>query len=214
MTNSSLTVHAGKITRSGQQLDAAVWRWEAGTVAMEGGTPVTPRAALAQISGGTELRHLVIGVIGPRDATQAQMQAAETVGRALGGLGITVICGGKSGVMEAVSKGCHAAGGLTIGILPGHEPDDANPYIGIPLPTGLSEGRNMVIAKSARVLIAVGGSHGTLSEVAYGLHFSRPVIGVEGAAEIDGVMQAASTEEAVDMACAALLGAAQPAEKE
>jgi uncharacterized protein (TIGR00725 family) len=213
MADSPLIVHAGKITRSGQHLNAALWRWQAGTAVKDSGAPLTPRAALTQISGGMELRHLVIGVIGPRDATQAQMEAAETVGVALGRLGITVICGGKSGVMEAVSKGCHAAGGLAIGILPGDEPGDANPYIGIPLPTGLSEGRNMVIAKSARVLIAVGGSYGTLSEVAYGLHFSRPVIGVEGAADVEGMMQAASAEEAVDMACAALLNAALPAEK-
>ena len=214
MADSSLTLHAGKISRSGQHLDPALWRWEVGSAVPQGGTPVTPREALGQISGGTQLRHLVIGVIGPRDATPAHMQAAETIGRALGGLGITVICGGKSGVMEAVSKGCRAAGGLVIGILPGHEPDDANPYIAIPLPTGLSEGRNMVIAKSARVLIAVGGSHGTLSEVAYGLHFGRPVIGVEGAAVVEGVVQAASAEQAIDLACAALLDAAKPAEKE
>lgn len=214
MADSPLSLHAGKIIRAGHELDAARWQWRAAASTPAGGADLTPRAALAGIAGDTSLRHLVIGVIGPRDATQEQMQAAETVGRALGGLGITVICGGKSGVMEAVSRGCDAAGGLVIGILPGHEPDDANPYIGIPLPTGLSEGRNMVIAKSARVLIAVGGSYGTLSEVAYGLHFGRPVIGVAGAAEVEGVTQAATAEEAVDLAFAALLRAAGSAGEE
>lgn len=117
------------------------------------------------------LRHLVVGVIGPRDASDIQLAVAERVGFVLGGLGLTLICGGKSGVMEATSKGCARANGLMIGILPGSTPDDANNFVGIPLPTGLGEARNMIIAKSARVLIAVGGSYGTLSEVAYGLHF-------------------------------------------
>lgn len=130
------------------------------------------------------------------------MAAAEQVAHALGGLGLTLICGGKTGVMAAASKGCRDAGGLMLGILPGSE---ANDYVAIPLPTGLGEARNMVIVKSARVLVAVGGSYGTLSEVAYGLHFSKPVIGLEGAAEIDGVQIVRGAAQAVDAVMNALL---------
>lgn len=174
-------------------------------------TPVealSPQQAMQNIGKFGTLRHLVVGIIGPREATTVQLETAERIGYQLGSLGITLICGGKSGVMEAASRGCAAAGGLMIGILPDSQPNGANPFVGIPLPTGLSEARNMVIAKAARVLIAVGGSYGTLSEVAYGLHFSRPVIGIEGAPQVTGVRYVNTAEEAVDAALLALFAAA------
>lgn len=171
---------------------------------------VGPLEALAALRQQTNLHHLVVGVIGPRQASPAQEAAAEAMGGVLAKVGITVICGGKSGVMQAVCKGCAAAGGLAIGILPGTDPDDANPHVAIPLPTGLSEGRNMVIARAARVLIAVGGSYGTLSEVAYGLHFSKAVIGLEDAPQVEGVQHAATVEAAADLAMAALIATARP----
>lgn len=150
----------------------------------------------------------MVGVIGPREATAEQVSTAEAVGEALGSLGLTVICGGRSGVMEAVCKGVSASGGLAIGILPGSTPDEANGFVGIPLPTGLGEARNMIIAKSARVLIAVGGSYGTLSEVAYGLHFGKAVIGLSGAPDVEGVWHAGSVGAAIDMTLDALASAA------
>lgn len=107
--------------------------------------------------------------------------------------------------MEAASKGCKESGGLLIGILPKSDPSEANSFVGIPLPTGLGEARNMIIAKSARVLIPVGGSYGTLSEVAYGLHFSKPVICIEGAADVEGVAHVENADAAVSAALEALL---------
>ena len=151
------------------------------------------------------LRHLVVGVIGPREATKPQLEAAQHIGTQLGKLGLTLICGGKSGVMEAVSKGCREVGGTMIGILPDSQPDAANQFVDIPLPTGLGEARNMIIAKSARVLISVGGSYGTLSEIAYGLHFSKPVIGIEGAPAIEGLIEAKDSKEAIQLALRSLL---------
>ncbi|MEO0542345.1 MAG: TIGR00725 family protein [Pseudomonadota bacterium] len=169
------------------------------------GDALSASQAFEHLRASTSLRHLVVGVIGPRNANEAQLAAAERIGALLGRLGITLICGGKNGVMNAVSRGCDGSGGLMVGILPGNSPADANEFVGIPLPTGLGEARNMVIAKSARVLIAIGGSYGTLSEVAYGLHFSKPVIGVEGAADIPGVIHVGDAEEAVAVALDALL---------
>lgn len=151
------------------------------------------------------LRHLVVGVVGPRAATQAQIELARALGRALGGLSLTTICGGRGGVMEAVCLGVSEAGGLSIGILPGYGPEEANPYVGIPLPTGLSEGRNMVIARAARVLIAVGGSYGTLTEMAYGLHFGKVVIALDDAPAIEGLVRAEDVAAAVELCCEALL---------
>jgi uncharacterized protein (TIGR00725 family) len=203
----------GTVVAGGTRLDPVRWR----RVPLAGGLPgqqATAREAIEALSRQTPLRHLVVAVIGPRAATEAQTAAAEAVGRQLGGLGITVICGGKSGVMEAVCRGCQAAGGLAIGLLPGTDPDDANPFVGIPLPTGLSEGRNMVIARASRVLIAIGGSYGTLSEVAYGLHFGKAVIGLEGAPRVAGVLHATGAEMAVDLALAALIATASGPEEE
>jgi uncharacterized protein (TIGR00725 family) len=81
--------------------------------------------------------------------------------------------------MEAASKGAKAAGALTIGVLPGCSPQDANPYIDLPIVTGLSEARNLIIVRTAEVLIAVGGGPGTLSEIAFAPKLHRPVISLE-----------------------------------
>jgi uncharacterized protein (TIGR00725 family) len=196
----------------GLPLDVASWTRRSGNQVPVAGGPVTARDLIEHLGRNSSLRHLVIGVIGPREATPAQLAAAERIGESLGCLDLTVICGGRTGVMEAVSKGCSAAGGLMIGLLPGSTPEEANPFVGVPLPTGLGEARNMIIAKSARVLIAVGGSYGTLSEVAYGLHFAKPVIGVEDAPKVDGVVHVESPDQAVTLALEALIYSAQQVE--
>lgn len=201
---------SGALLVDGAELDAGAWTRRPVEI-VEVGESLTALEAVRRLGEARTLRHLVIGVIGPREATDSQAEAAFQIGKALGALGLTLICGGRSGVMEAVSKGCDAADGLLIGILPGNTPDEANPYVGIPLPTGLAQGRNMVIARSARVLIAVGGSYGTLSEVAFGLHFSKPVIGLEAAPKVDGVTHVSDADAAVEAALSALLRSAPPA---
>ena len=192
----------GHIEVNGHLLDTKRWRLGA---ASDVGEPLSLEQTFQVLGSAGLLRGLVVGIIGPRDATRAQLEAAESIAFELGSLGITLICGGKSGVMEAASKGCNDAGGLLIGILPGSVPSEANSFVSIPLPTGLGEARNMIIAKSARVLVAVGGSYGTLSEVAYGLHFSKPVIGLEGAATVEGVLHVEDAESAVGEVLKALI---------
>ncbi|GLQ06791.1 lysine decarboxylase [Sneathiella chinensis] len=181
-------------TKQGR-LDPWEWRWVKADIPQPA-EAVTPREALTALAGSPRARRIPVGVIGPREATPEQLVAAEAVGAALGQMGMTVICGGKGGVMEAVSKGCHEAGGLTVGMIPDHDWRTANPFVALPIATGLSEARNMIIAKSSAALIAVGGSYGTLSEVAYGLHFSKPVIGIAGAPAVEGVEHVAGPEEA------------------
>lgn len=197
----------GSVFVDGKELDVPSWKRRSST-STSASQNMPAREVFAEIGRASSIRHLVIGIIGPRDATEAQLSAADKIGNILGGLGLTLICGGKGGVMEAVSKGCSEAGGLMIGILPGSVPEDANQYVSVALPTGMGEARNMMIAKSARVLIAVGGSYGTLSEVAFGLHFSKPVIGIEGAADVEGVVHATSVDHAVQLALEALLTSA------
>lgn len=138
----------------------------------------------------------IVAVIGGRRAGKALLREAEEVGRLLAGRGALVVCGGLGGVMEAVARGARSAGGLTVGILPQEHRRDANPYINVPIATGLGIGRNVIIARSADALIAVGGQYGTLSEIAFGLQMGKPVIGI-GTWEISGVLPASDAQEAV-----------------
>ena len=144
-------------------------------------------------------------VIGPRDASDAERQAAFALGAGLGDVGLTLICGGKSGVMEAACAGAASVGGLSIGILPEGEWKGANRFVTVPIATGIGEARNAVIARAALALIAVGSSHGTLSEIALGLQFGRPVLTLLGAPEIAGSHAMASPEHALAAACRIVL---------
>jgi uncharacterized protein (TIGR00725 family) len=131
---------------------------------------------------------------------------AEAVGRHLAEAGATVICGGMGGVMAAACRGAKSRGGLTVGVLPGISASDANPYVDIPVVTGMGEARNVIIVRTAMAVIAVGGEFGTLSEVAFGLKLGRPVIGLatwelakEGRPQ-RAIVKTESAEEAVRLA--------------
>ena len=158
-----------------------------------------------QRDSGRPIR-MPIGVVGPRAATAAQMATAEEIGHGLAQLGFTVLCGGRGGVMEAVCRGASNAGGTTIGMLPDADPAFANPYVGIIIATGIGEARNALIARAALCLVAIGDSFGTLSEVALGRHFGKRVIGLEGAARVEGVVHVATVEDALDQVARCALG--------
>jgi uncharacterized protein (TIGR00725 family) len=138
----------------------------------------------------------VIAVIGGRKVEKSLLKEAEEIGRLLAERGSIVVCGGLSGVMEAASKGAKSAGGLTVGILPQDHKRDANAYIDVPIVTGLGIGRNVIIARTADALIAVGGEYGTLSEIAFGLQMNRPVVGIK-TWDIRGVIPAEDAKAAV-----------------
>jgi uncharacterized protein (TIGR00725 family) len=131
------------------------------------------------------------------------MQDAETVGRLLAQRGAYIVCGGRGGVMAAASKGCAQAGGTVVGMLPGDDRSDANQWVSVAIPTGLGELRNGLIVRTADVMIAVGGSYGTLSEVALGLQAGLKVFGLH-TWDIDGIAAVDSPEVAVDLALASL----------
>jgi uncharacterized protein (TIGR00725 family) len=120
----------------------------------------------------------LIAVVGGSTCSAAEADLAEDVGRRLAVAGAMVVCGGLGGVMEAVSRGVRGAGGLTIGVLPGADPHEANPFVDVPLATGMGEMRNALIVRAARAVIAIGGGHGTLSEVALALRIGTPVVGL------------------------------------
>ncbi|HEY1635269.1 MAG TPA: TIGR00725 family protein [Acidimicrobiales bacterium] len=119
-----------------------------------------------------------VAVVGAGDADEELAAAAEEVGRRLAEAGVAVVCGGLGGVMEAACRGAKSAGGLTIGILPGRRRQDANRWVDVAIPTGMGETRNALVVLSADAVVAVGGEHGTLSEVAFGLKLGRPVVGL------------------------------------
>ncbi len=142
---------------------------------------------------------LIIGVIGGRTASEQHLSWAEQVGRLVATRGGILITGGLSGVMEAASRGAKTAGGITVGVLPTDNISNANEYVTVPIATGLGIGRNVIIARTAHALIAIGGEYGTLSEIAFGLQLGKPVIGL-GSWQIRGMLQASTPEEAVNLA--------------
>ncbi|MGD8966356.1 MAG: TIGR00725 family protein [Anaerolineae bacterium] len=120
----------------------------------------------------------LIGVVGGSKPTAEEASLAEAVGRRLAEEGAVLICGGRGGIMEAACRGAKGAAGLTIGILPGISRRQANPYVDIPIVTGIGEARNAIITRTAEAVIAIGGSYGTLSEIAFALGFGTPVVGL------------------------------------
>lgn len=160
--------------------------------------------AWLQRESGNPLR-VPVGVIGPREATTQQLAAALEVGELLGDCRLTVICGGRGGVMQAVCEGVARVGGLSIGLLPETDPAGANHFVTVPIATGIGEARNALIARAAFCLIAIGDSFGTLSEVALGRQFGKLVIGLEGAPDLEGVRHVKGAREAVQMAAEAIL---------
>jgi len=182
---------------SGLVFDAAVLAWCAVPEAF-GGDAIDPVAALRwlQTESGTPSRQ-PIGVIGGHHATHAQLAAARLLGEELAKAALTVLCGGRRGVMLAVCEGVAAGGGVSIGLLPGESITDGNPFVTVPIPTGIGLARNAIIARGAQCLVAVGGSYGTLSEVAFGMQFGKRVFGLEGAPHVEGVEHLPTVDAAV-----------------
>ena len=123
-------------------------------------------------------RKKIIAVIGGEQPSPEEAKMAEEVGRELARQGAILVCGGLGGVMEAACRGASSEGGVTIGILPGDSPRAANPYVQIPIATGIGYARNIAVVKSAQAVIAIGGSYGTLSEIAHARQSDIPVIGL------------------------------------
>ncbi len=138
----------------------------------------------------------LVAVIGGRRVEKTLLREAEAVGRLLAQKGAVLICGGLGGVMEAASRGAKSAGGLTVGILPQEHRKAVNEFIDVPIATGLGIARNVIIARAADAVIAVGGEYGTLSEIAFALQMEKPVVGIK-TWDIKGLIPAINAEDAV-----------------
>jgi hypothetical protein len=124
---------------------------------------------------------MMISVIGGEASGETALDAAEAVGREIARRGATLVCGGRGGVMEAACRGARAEGGHTIGIMPGRNRDETppNPHVEFPVFTGLGFTRNVIVVLSGEAVIAIDGSYGTLSEIAYALIHEVPIIGLD-----------------------------------
>ena len=149
-----------------------------------------------------------VAVVGPSRAEPHEVAAAEAVGGALAERGAVLVCGGLGGAMEAACRGAKAAGGTTVGILPGYDRRAANEFVDVAVATGLGDARNAVIVRTADAVIAVGGAYGTLSEVALALAAGKKVIGLNtwtlatAKGPDEAIVLAGSPSEAVELALA------------
>ena len=147
----------------------------------------------------------LISVAGPRRASANELALAEELGARLVDAGFWVVTGGLDGVMETASRGAKSRrGSSTIGVLPGTDVADANGWVDLALPTGLGELRNGLVVRSGLALVAVGGGHGTLTEIGFALGLGRPVIGI-GSWAVHGVTHVDSPRDAVDRVARLLL---------
>jgi len=131
----------------------------------------------------------IIAVIGGSECSKKVEQISHKIGKIVAKVGAILVCGGLGGVMKAACAGAKSGGGATIGILPGENKQGANPFVDIALPTGIGYNRNVLVVKSADIVVAIDGKYGTLSEIAFALLAKKPVIGV-GTWGISGIIKA------------------------
>jgi len=177
-------------------LAAHQWRVDEGTVSGRRISSVDALRWLQRDSGRP--RREPVAVVGGRRAGAADLEKAHALGAALARAGVVVLCGGRGGVMRAVCEGVATEGGLSIGLLPGDTTADANDAVTVPIATGLGIARNAVIARGALCIVAVGGSYGTLSEMALAMHAGKVVFALRGAPAVDGVDVLPSVEAVLD----------------
>jgi hypothetical protein len=124
------------------------------------------------------MRRTIIGVMGAASGDAGLYEVAYQVGQWIARRGAVLLCGGRGGVMEAAAQGAKAEGGLTIGIMPGSDERESppNPFIDIPIFTGMSDARNAINVRSSDAVIALWGGYGTLSEIALALKIGKPVV--------------------------------------
>ena len=154
-------------------------------------------------------RAVQISVIGGSEGDPEILGEAEVVGRGIAEAGAVLVCGGRTGVMEAASRGASDAGGIVIGVLPTTDPKDANPYVTHAIATGIGHARNLAVVASGDAVIAIGGEWGTLSEIAFARRLERPVVALRSwplrnrtGADL-GIVEAESGDEAVGVALSA-----------
>jgi hypothetical protein len=151
---------------------------------------------ITQAAGGVNMK--MIGVIGAGSCNREIYEVATKVGAVIARTGGILVCGGLGGVMEGACQGAHEAGGQTVGILPGPDKANANPYVTIPIVTDLGHARNVLIVRTCDILVAISGGYGTLSEISIALKLGKPVIGLHTWPNMEGIQYVGTPEEAIE----------------
>lgn len=146
----------------------------------------------------------MIGVVGAGSCSNETYESARIVGTGIADMGATLVCGGLGGVMEGACRGAREGGGQTVGILPGQDRAQANPYVDIPIVTDLGQARNVLVVRNSDLLIAISGGYGTLSEISIALKIGKPVIGLATWPNIDGIQYVGTADEALTAAVAVI----------
>ena len=139
-------------------------------------------------------RKFLVSVIGGHECDQENTELAEKIGGIIAEEGATLVSGGREGIMKAASRGAKRAGGLTVGIIPGENKEDANEFIDIVITSGLGYSRNAMVAGTADLVVAFPGEYGTLSEIGFALNAKKEVYGF-GTWDIPGIKKLDSLEE-------------------
>lgn len=145
-------------------------------------------------------RKVFVGVIGAGKCSKKIFTLAEEVGKEIARAGAILVCGGLGGVMEGAAKGAKEAKGITVGILPGISKEEANPYIDMPIVTGIGEGRNLIVIRSSDAIIALPGKYGTLSEISFAVKLEKPVVGISTWDISERILKSKDPKEAVKLA--------------
>jgi len=145
-----------------------------------------------------------IGVIGGSTCSEQIARLAEEVGRGIANANAVLVCGGRGGVMEAACRGAKSAGGMTIGILPGDDREQANAFVDVAIVTGMGVARNALVVKSSQAVIAIDGKYGTLSEIAFCLQLGIPVVGLQTWEVAPEIITARTPAQAVKLALQAV----------
>jgi len=140
----------------------------------------------------------MIGVIGAGTCDEAAYDQAREVGRGIGEMGATLVCGGLGGIMQAACHGAHEAGGQTVGILPGPDKSQANPYVTFPVVTDMGHARNILVVRSSDILVAIHGRYGTLSEISIALKLGKPVVGLNTWPDMEGIIYVSTPAAALE----------------
>lgn len=138
-----------------------------------------------------------VGIIGGNIPDSVSKKNARRMGELIAKNGYILVNGGMRGVMEASARGAKSANGLVIAILPGKSAEEANRYVDIAIPTGMGYLRNSVVVLNSDILVAIDGSYGTLSEIAYAQIYNKTVFGIN-TWDIEGVIPLSSPEEVIN----------------
>ena len=173
--------------------------------AMPSASVVEALARLSLRQKGPDRHRQPVAMIGPGDGGERECKAAQIVARHLAGAGMAIICGGRGGVMAAASRGATEAGGIAIGILPEEDDRNANEWLTVAVPTGMGELRNGIVARSGVCIVAIGGNMGTLSEIAMGLKWAKPVFVLYGDIALPNAVAATDADDLLNKVVQSLL---------